>query len=197
MSEVVKIKVAKVGRKEMPSKFKEGETYNITTILDEISGRKGAAMGAFADSWKVGDTVEGIWEERKYTDKDGFEQKSWNIKNPVASKGGKGAMGQWGPRKPTLVDAYQIAAALAPVVYREKKSIKFDDIVKLADEVMKKLGAAVPAEAKKAEGKDVDLNKEEKKSDKKEEADDFDVKDAPAPKKAETEEAEEDGDDIF
>ena len=86
MSETVKIKIAKIGRKEMPSKFKEGETYSITTILDEISGRKGAAMGKFADGWKIGDTVEGIWEKRTWKDKDGFAQESWNIKSLITKQ---------------------------------------------------------------------------------------------------------------
>lgn len=180
----------------MASKFKEGETYNITNILDEISGRKGAAMGAWADGWKVGDTVEAIWEKRTWKDKDGFEQESWNLKNPNANKGGRGGGSSWGPRKATIMDAYQIAATLAPLLYKDKKSLKFDDIVKLADEVMKKIGAAAAPDTKKAEGKDVDLNKEEAPKKKAAKADDdFEVKEETT--KTSDDESEDDEEDIF
>ena len=177
MSEAVNIKIAKVGRKQMPSKFKEGDTYNITTIMDEITGRKGVAMGTFADSWKIGDTVQGIWEEKKYTDKDGFEQKSWNIKNPEQKKFTGGS--SYGPRKATLVDAYTIAATLAPLLFKDKKTLKFSDISKLADEVMKKIETA-PATPAAAPAKVVDLDEEEKIGKKKLAADeDFEVAEKP------------------
>lgn len=176
----VKIKISKVGRKQMPSKFKEGETYNITTVMDEITGRKGQAMGAWSDVWKVGDIVEGIWEEKKYTDKDGFEQKSWKITNPDKKefKGG----GSYGPRKATLVDAYTIAALLAPLLYKDKKILKFEDIAKLADEIMKKVEVIPATPAATAEKvKTVDLDKEEKAGKKEETVDkDFDVDTIPA-----------------
>lgn len=194
MSETVKIKIAKIGRKEFPSKFKEGETYNITTIQDELTGRKGAAMGKWADAWKVGETIEGVWEKRTYKDKDGFEQESWNIKNPEQKPAGKGS-GSWAPKKPTLVDAYQIAAALSPILFRDKK-IKLDDITKLADEIMKRLNAATPAvDAQKPAGKDVDLNKEEtvaKKPETKKKDDDFEVDEEETSSKSEDDEDEED-----
>jgi len=195
MSETVKIKIAKIGRKEMPSKFKEGETYSITTILDEISGRKGAAMGKFADGWKIGDTVEGIWEKRTWKDKDGFAQESWNIKNPNATVGGKG--GTWGPRKATIVDSYTVAAALAPILFKDKKIVKLDDISALADALMKKFGANISESEKKAVGADVDLNKEEvqtKKNPVKKEDTDFEV--APDTK-SESEGTEDEDEEIF
>lgn len=197
MSDITKIKIAKVGRKEMPSKFKEGETYSITTILDEISGRKGTGIGKFSDSWKVGDTIEGIWEKRVWKDKDGFEQESWNIKNPNATPaGGKG--GTWGPRKATLVDAYTVAAALAPVLFKDKKTIKLDDISALADALMKKFGSSTEPAEKKAEGVDVDLNKEgiaAKKTTVVKEDSDFEVKGTTEKTAEDTE--EEDEEDIF
>mgnify|MGYP000879891149 FL=1 len=192
MSEVVNIKIAKIGRKEMPSKFKEGATYNITTVMDEISGRKGAAMGVFADNWKVGDIVKGIWEEKKYIDKDGFEQKSWNIKNPEQKKF---TSGSYGPRKATLVDAYTIAATLAPSLFKDKKTLKFSDISKLADEIMKKLETApATTETENAKNvKTVDLDEEEKTGKSKaEKDDDFDVVDKPA-----EDDSTDDDEDIF
>lgn len=197
MSDVTKIKIAKVGRKEMPSKFKEGETYSITTILDEISGRKGTGIGKFSDGWKVGDTVEGIWEKRMWKDKDGFEQESWNIKNPNAAPMG-GKSGTWGPRKATLVDAYTVAAALAPILFKEKKTVKLDDISALADALMKKFGSSTAPAEKKAEGVDVDLSKEDTLAKKKtvvKEDGDFEV--AGTAEKAAEETEEEDEEDIF
>lgn len=184
----VNIKITKVGRKQMPSKFKEGETYNITTVMDEITGRKGVAMGAWSDGWKVGDTVEGIWEEKKYTDKDGFEQKSWNIKNPEKKEF---KAGSYGPRKATLVDAYTIAAALAPILFKDKKSLKFADIVTLAENVMKKLEVA-PAAALAEKVATVDLDVEEKAGKKEtlKKDDDFEVD-------AKTQDDVDDDEDIF
>jgi len=189
MADTVKIKIAKLTTKVMPSKFKEGETYNMTTVLDEISGRKGTAMGAFADAWKVGDTVDGIWEKRTYKDKDGFDQESWNIKNPAPKVYG-GQSGTWAPKKPTIVDAYTIAVALVPVFFKDKK-VKLDDVARLADEVMKKLVATAPADAAKPAGKDVDLNKEEVSAPKQA------AEPAEAPRNSDTAAAEDDDDDDF
>lgn len=183
MSESVKIKITKLGRKEFPSKFKEGETYNITTILDEISGRKGSAIGKFADNWKIGDTVDGIWEKRIYKDKDGFEKEDWNIKDPN-KKEFKGGGGNWGPKKPSIVDAYNLAVSLVPFLFKDK-TITLEKVSKLADEIFKKLSSTVNPDTKKAEGKDVDLNKEEPVK-KKEEDSDFS-----------SSETDEDDDEIF
>lgn len=201
MSDVVKIKIKKIGRKQMPSKFKEGETYNITTVLDEISGRKGAAMGQFADSWKVGDEVDGIWEKKTWKDKDGFEQENWNIKNPVKKefKGGGGGGSTWAPKKPSIVDAYTVAAVLAPVLFKDKK-IKLDDISKLADELMKRFSASTPTtDTSKDTVAEIDLDKEEKakpaaKPAKKAD-DDFDVDETTTEKPATSE--DDDEEDIF
>ena len=140
MSTTEKIKIVKIGRKQMPSKFKPGDMYNITTIMDD-KGRKLSAFGAWADTWQVGSEVEGIIVEKKWTDKDGFEQISLNIDNPNKKTfvPGKGGYGQ----NPTIT-AYQIAADLAPLLYAGK-NVKLADIDALVDELKKRFDIPAPA----------------------------------------------------
>ena len=128
-----KIKIVKLGRKQQPSKFKPGETYSITTILDE-KGRKMSAMGAWSDNWKIGDEIEVNIEEKKWTDRDGFEQTNLVLKNPNqrAYSGG-------GSRINPVVQSFELAAKLAPLLFTGKKKVKLDDIVELANEIKKRL----------------------------------------------------------
>jgi len=166
MSETVKIKISQIGRKQQPSKFKPGDTYTIATIMDELTGRKASAFGKWTDGWTVGSEQEVIWKENNYTDKDGFEQKGWNLENPdkkeyTGPRGGFGAA-----PKPSIIDAYAIAATLAPVLYANKKTaVKFEDIVKIADALKAKFDEAIPAAAQTTEAteevKKIDVDKEE------------------------------------
>lgn len=128
-----KITIVKLGRKQQPSKYKQGETYTITTVMDD-KNRKLTAMGKWSDNWKIGDVIEANVENKKWTDKDGFEQTSLALKNPVQST-------FQSFKKNTLIDAYHIAAALAPVVYSAKKKVVMEDIDKLAEYVKGKIDA--------------------------------------------------------
>lgn len=128
------IKILKLGRKQQPSKYKPGDTYAITTIMDE-KNRKLSAMGKWSENWKVGDTIEAIVEEKKWVDRDGFEQTNLALKNPVQSSFKAGG----GYAKNTLVDAYLIAAELASVVYSNKKRIVMKDIDELAVYIKEKI----------------------------------------------------------
>ena len=164
-----KIKITKIGRKIQPSKFKPGETYNITTVLDE-KGRKLVAMGAWADNWKIGDEIEVEVSEKKWTDKDGFEQTNLNLTNPNKkpwSGGGSGGN--------PLIASYQIAVQFAPLYFAEKKKVTLEDIDKLAEEIKKRI--SIVSVATKEDVPKVDVEKEEtkKKDSKEEEDDDFDV----------------------
>jgi len=169
-----KITITKIGRKQQPSKFKQGETYTITTIMDD-KGRKLVAMGGWSDSWKVGDVVEGEVSEKKWTDKDGFEQTSLNLTNPNKKSwsGGQGG----GAVINTTIISYQIAAQLAPLLYADaKKKVKLDDIVALADEIKKKISVDAPAAVAKEDVPKVNVEEEVKdeKPKKKEVDADFD-----------------------
>ena len=128
-----KIKLVKVGRKQQPSKYKPGETYAITTILDD-KNRKLSAMGKWSENWKVGDEIEAIVEEKKWTDRDGFEQTNLALKNPNQSSFNR----SFTPKN-VLIDAYHIAAELAPVVYKTKTKITMKDIDELAKYLKEKL----------------------------------------------------------
>ena len=132
-----KIKIVKIGIKQNPSKYKPGETYSIVTVMDE-QNRKLTAMGKWAEGWKVGDTIDAIVEEKKWTDRDGFEQTGLSLKNPTPSTFNKGY------QKNTLVDAYHIAAALVPALYGTTKKVKMEEIDKLAEYVKNKLDANAP-----------------------------------------------------
>lgn len=169
MSDIQKIQITKIGRKQNPSKFKEGETYTITTIVDGISGKKMSTFGNWADNWKVGDTVEGIIESKTWKDKDGFDQQSWNIKNPnkkefVPYKKSASAT------KPLIVEAFHIAAVLAPILYDSKKKLKLVDITELANAIKAELekgsktkdnDSTETTPTKKDEGDDVETLEEE------------------------------------
>lgn len=165
-----KITIVKIGRKQQPSKFKPGETYSITTLLDE-KGRKLAAMGQWAEAWKIGDVIEADIEEKKWTDKDGFEQVSLNLKNPNQ----KQFIPRGGPSP--LVTAYELAASLAPLLYANKKKVTLKDIDELATEIKKKIEfqSAIPAidakPEKKEEVKEVDVEEDTEVADDEDDSD--------------------------
>ncbi len=132
-----KIKIAKLARKQQPSKYKQGETYSITTIMDE-KGRKIAGLGQWTENWKVGDEIEGDVQEKKWTDRDGFEQTSLTINNPNQ----KSWSGRSGFQQNPKIISYQLAASLAPLLFAGKKSVKLEDIDKLAEELKSRIDSS-------------------------------------------------------
>ncbi len=148
MSQTEQITIKQIGRKQAPSKFKPGETFSITNVMDD-KGRKLTGMGPWTENWKEGDVIQAVVEEKKWTDKDGFEQTGLNLKNPnqtpfVPRAGGGGNF------NPTLT-LYQIAAQLAPLLFANKKQVKLEDIEKLVEALKEKTNVATPVEEKKAE----------------------------------------------
>ncbi|MFA5395005.1 MAG: hypothetical protein WC346_03200 [Methanogenium sp.] len=160
MANVEKIKIVKIGRKQQPSKFKPGETYSITTIMDE-KNRKLVAMGAWGEKWQVGDVIEASVEEKKWTDKDGFEQISLNLKNPNQSAFTPRGGSYFNP----VVVSYQLAASLAPLFFSGKKKVTLANVDELAAELKKRIEVKqTPAPAAVPEKKEVptvDVDKEE------------------------------------
>lgn len=172
-----KLKIIKLGRKQQPSKFKPGETYSITTMMvSECSKGKNikiSAMGAWSDAWKEGDIVEGIIEEKKWTDKDGFEQTSFTLTNPNKKT--------FTPRATAnpLIIAYQIAATLASLIFANKKKVTLEDIDKLALAIKSKIDVSSVEEPKKEEKvKEIDVEKEDNEEDDTEVIDDEDDNDS-------------------
>jgi hypothetical protein len=154
MSKTEQIKIVQIGRKQLPSKFKPGETFTITTVMDD-KNRKLAALGQWSEGWKEGDTIEGIIEEKQWTDKDGFQQTSLNIKNPNQQTFVPyPAPAAQTATNPSLV-FYEIAAQLAPLLFKDKKGVKLDDIDKLVAELKKRIegntSAPTPASAPAAD----------------------------------------------
>ena len=161
MANVEKIKIVKIGRKQQPSKFKPGETYTITTIMDE-KNRKLVAMGAWGEKWQVGDVIDASVEEKKWTDKDGFEQISLNLKNPNQTAFTPRGGSYFNP----VVVSYQLAASLAPLFFSGKKKVTLANIDELAAELKKRIEVSPAAstqtpEPKKKEVPTVDVDKEE------------------------------------
>jgi single-stranded DNA-binding protein len=156
---IEKIKIEKLGRKTQPSKYGDG-TYAITTIQDQ-KGRKIAGIGKWTEGWNVGDIIEGEIEVKKYTDKDGFEQTSLNIKNPNAKAWTPRAGSQASP----IVSAYQLAASLAPVIFAGKK-VTLEMIDKLAEELKSRISKEETPAAKTEEVKKAvpELNLDEEES---------------------------------
>jgi len=157
-----KIKITKIGRKSMPSKFKPGDTYNITTVMDEKS-RKLVGMGPWTDNWKEGDEIEVIVTEKKWTDKDGFEQVGLNLTDPnkkaFVQRGGDGSTVS------PLIVSYQLAASLAPLLFAGKKKVMLTDIDALAKELKSRIDVsatpAAPDVKEEAKVPVVDVAKEE------------------------------------
>lgn len=164
------ITIKKLGRKQLPSKFKPGETFSITNVLDE-KGRKMAGMGAWTEGWKVGDTLEVEIEEKKWTDKDGFEQTSMNLKNPNQK--------QFVPNQRTnpKVALYQIAAGLAPLFFKDKEKVTMEDIRKLVKALEKEIEGFSSSSTASTEVKK-DTTPEVKIDDDSEDDDDFDEEDS-------------------
>ena len=183
-----KITIKKIGRKDMPSKFKEGDTYAMTTVLDS-ENRKMTAFGGWAENWKVGDTPNVIIKEKTWKDKDGFEQVSLNLDNPdkkpFTPRGGGGGF------NPTI-SAYQSAATFALALATSgKKKLTLADLDKIADHIKEKFGTPA-TEEKKDDVPTVDVEKDEKKTSKKKKEKDPDFDDD-----EEVEDEDDDDDDPF
>ena len=162
---IEKLKIIKIGRKQQPSKFKPGETYSITTILvpecSKGKNQKLTAMGQWSEGWKEGDEIEGIVEEKKWTDKDGFEQTNFSLTNPNKKEFTPYGSKSFNP----LITAYQIAATLAPLIFAKKKKVMLEDIEKLALAIKEKIDvqpASTTEVAKEEKVKEIDVDKEDK-----------------------------------
>lgn len=133
--------VTLVERKALPSKHKEGETYNLVKVVDS-QNRQLSTFGAWADGWKMGDVVKGIVEPNDWTDRNGNKQIGFIIKNPNAKTFSKGG---FAPTPSTIqFQAYSIAATLIPYLIDGKK-VTLASVDKLASAIKKRLEVAKPA----------------------------------------------------
>lgn len=149
-----KITIKKIGRKALPNKYKPGETYNLTTILDDTD-RKLTTTGTWADNWQIGDEIEGEIKEKKWMDKDGFEQVSLTIENPNK----KPFIPRENVSNNPVIVSYQIAAQVFPVLFKDRKSPKLDDLVALAEKIKEQISGTTPEV--KTSVPSVDVNKEQ------------------------------------
>ena len=76
-----KITIAQIGRKQNPSKYKPGETYTITTIVDTLN-RTMSAVGKWSETWQVGQTIDAEIKTDKYVGNDGLERVSLKLVDP-------------------------------------------------------------------------------------------------------------------
>jgi hypothetical protein len=152
------IKIVKISRAQKIAK-NTGNAYTAITVMDALH-RKLSAYGKWTENWKEGDEVEGIIKEKTWTDKDGNEQIFLNIENPNPKP--------FTPRTSSfnpMISAYQIAATLAPLFYRDSKKIPtLEDIDKLANLIKERISIApVSTTEEKKEVPVVDVAKEEVK----------------------------------
>lgn len=161
-----KLEIVDIERKSGISS-KTNKPYSMTKVKDGITGREAAAFGDWCANWKIGDSFEVDWKENgEYR---GVKQ--WVINNPNEGPrtggGNKGGGAQAATAQPSIVSAYLIAAALAPIFFAGKKKTKLEDITKLANAVLKEIDGAEPApkaEEKaetKVEDKSDDLEEDE------------------------------------
>lgn len=153
-----KIKIKKIGRKDMPSKYKEGETYALMTVLDH-KNRKLTAFGKWAEGWKVDDVVEVNIVEKTWRDKDGFEQVNLNLENPNKGQftpgGGRGGGFNFAASAYNNAVMYLIAVGLSG----EKKKVTLEEVDKVAAYFLTKIssGSGTPvAETTKVKTVDVE-----------------------------------------
>jgi len=158
---IEKIKIVKIGRKTLASKFKEGDTYTQITILAEDQRRIGSFDAEWTKDWKEGMTVEGDITKTVKKDRDGFDIVYWTIKNPYAKPKQAWTPKAGGSGNYTVVQSYQIAAAIAPLIYKNSKDVTFEEIVVLADKIKAKLGGTATAEQQKPVP-EVNVDKEDK-----------------------------------
>jgi len=151
-----KIEIVDIERKSGIGKT-SGKPYSMTKVKDGITGREAAAFGDWCANWKIGDSFEVEWKENgEYR---GVKQ--WVVNNPNEGPrtggGNRGGGAQAAAVQPSIVSAYMIAAALAPIFFGDKKKTKLEDITKLANAVLKEIDGAEPAP--KAEEKKVTKSK--------------------------------------
>jgi hypothetical protein len=147
-----KITIKKLKRQDMPSKFKEGDTYKLTTVLDD-KGRKMSATGKWAENWKAGDVIEANVEQSKWVDRNGNENINLKLTNPNPSTFNRGNFASR-----THVDAALIAVQMFPLVSKKKASV--DSIFELAEEIKAKLDEMKKNTAAGKSSKSVDVEEE-------------------------------------
>lgn len=176
MSNTEKITIIKIKRQDMPSKYKEGDTYKLTTILDSKK-RKMTATGKWAENWKVDDVIEAIIEKKPWTDRNGNEIINLNLKNPNPKTFQSRGYGQ----KSIVSEAATIAIQLFPLL-NPKAKITIDSFFELVEEIKIKFDELQKNESSGKSSKSVNVDaenwdeeNEEKKKDN--DDDDFDEED--------------------
>lgn len=155
------IKIMQIGRKQMPSQFKQGETYAMTTVMDE-KNRELVAMGNWAENWKQGDEIEVIVEEKEWTNpKTGFKQTNFKLVNPNKKPFTPG-FGRGNAKADPITQSFELAAKIAPLLYAEGKKLKLDDIADLAKAIREKIASVSPTTTlTETKVPEIDVKKEE------------------------------------
>jgi len=136
MTETIQIK--KLGRKPMPSKFEEGQTYSMTQVID-AKNRKMTGFGSWTENWKVGDEISVNVTKSDYTDKNGITKISLKLENPNPSSQQRGQQND--PNKISHINqlGWEIASNLASTLFSNRKSVTLNDIEGLVDAIKLKL----------------------------------------------------------
>jgi hypothetical protein len=114
--------------------------FQKVTVVDGITGRTATAIGDWVANWKVGDSIDVIWENS--------EKYGWQLKNPA--KAGVAPMQQAAPQSAANtasidVHCLMIASNLAPFLFKNKDKPHLDDVVALSKAVKERLVGGKPA----------------------------------------------------
>lgn len=145
------IKITNVTRKQMPSKYQEGQFYTLTTIIDD-KGREMTGSGKWTEGWQIGQTIDVNVVQGQWTDKDGFPHVSLKLENPnPAAAGGQGGK-KFYPQRSKMVDFYTLAIQMLPL-FKTSSPITLDYVHDLAMAIKKKIDVvenAAPAQTEAA-----------------------------------------------
>ena len=132
------IKIKKLGRKQMPSKYREGQTYAMTQIID-AQNRKMTGFGPWTENWKIEDEISANITKSDFTDRNGITKTSLKLENPNPSSQQRGQ--QYDTNRIPYVDrlGWEIASKLAPILFSGQKGVKLSDIEKLVIAIKSKL----------------------------------------------------------
>ena len=76
---IEKIKIKKLNRKNIASKFKEDE-YSLQTDIYDYDNRHFIVLGDWAKDWNIDDTIDAVIVESAYIDDQGKEQIEYQLK---------------------------------------------------------------------------------------------------------------------